>query len=940
MIILLLLFHFASFQSVCEDLLAPECPHCLICDNVGPVRLYVYYSIQQTFSIPSRVSQYTNITEIYIYKVVKQLPTELGLLTRLQTLVIESPLLIPGLPTELASLTLLNTLKLTDANCITNLTLEVLPLKHLKNLEITNGLAANNRAKISFPLEFLQFPLKKLILDGVNIVDTLPDLSKLNSLTLINLSNNRFFGPLTNLFPPGILSIDLSNNALSGSLPLFDSPLVFLDLGYNSFFGLIYPQLGNIRKVVLSNNFFSSLGIVPNTLEYLDVSYNALSDNMPYSTTLTYLDVSYNQYTFIPNQEYFYSTSGKVGFLNVAGNHIASAAILKALYRKILLTYPQDIDECTLETHACSNISTCTDGWYPRMSYTCTCNKGYRKIGKDCFDIDECQEANPCENKYSCINLPGSYFCCNAGFALADNTCMDVNECLPNVLKLFNNCQHVDACVNTNGSYRCCQEGYYNPNPEKLDAACLECVGNYTDSYYRKSPFEALDENILFDHQHCLGQCDDGQRILTSPIPSKGCNISAVLTLSCSFACLNLTEMTEPTSAISALYKEFLRGGFILDVYQKLYNFNVTLDVAFNEQYSFITIYNADNQSLNLIHNLTLQIVPNISLLQVQFINFTIVVSSTRQKTSLSNLDIIFIVIAPLCVLLMVIGYVLKKRKLNFKALPTDITWSYLLYYNIFSNWSYRGSGNSGFYYKDVAKNTPEYQKVLSYANFDSYSIDKVTLVFNETLLGNFVGAYTLLVERLDTQGQIFGRKRWTSDDVNGMRQWVYNQYELLCGKYKWNRNQAPIIPVCHGTDLLIAEKICETGFAVLSSLDSGWYGKGVYFTSFPDYCTSYIASRKNPCIILSWIVPGNIYPVSECAEEDLIGTALKSGYQSHYVITKADGKCAPKDYNGILYNEIVVSQESQIIPFALVSLNSCNLCELASNWAKQCGTP
>jgi hypothetical protein len=50
-----------------------------------------------------------------------------------------------------------------------------------------------------------------------------------------------------------------------------------------------------------------------------------------------------------------------------------------------------------------------------------------------------------------------------------------------------------------------------------------------------------------------------------------------------------------------------------------------------------------------------------------------------------------------------------------------------------------------------------------------------------------------------------------------------------LKDKCAWNKSRdIPIVPSCHGTDFFIAEKICETGFASLSSLDSGYYGKGI----------------------------------------------------------------------------------------------------------------
>jgi hypothetical protein len=37
-------------------------------------------------------------------------------------------------------------------------------------------------------------------------------------------------------------------------------------------------------------------------------------------------------------------------------------------------TSPQDIDECALKIHNCQQ--NCFDGWFPVLSYTCSCNNG------------------------------------------------------------------------------------------------------------------------------------------------------------------------------------------------------------------------------------------------------------------------------------------------------------------------------------------------------------------------------------------------------------------------------------------------------------------------------------------------------------------------------------------------------------------------------------
>jgi hypothetical protein len=49
--------------------------------------------------------------------------------------------------------------------------------------------------------------------------------------------------------------------------------------------------------------------------------------------------------------------------------------------------------------------------------------------------------------------------------------------------------------------------------------------------------------------------------------------------------------------------------------------------------------------------------------------------------------------------------------------------------------------------------------------------------------------------------------------------------------------------------------------FANLSSLDDGFYGKGIYFTTHAPYSISYVSNRRDPAMIISWILPGNCFP-------------------------------------------------------------------------------
>lgn len=115
------------------------------------------------------------------------------------------------------------------------------------------------------------------------------------------------------------------------------------------------------------------------------------------------------------------------------------------------------MDECSEGTDDCHIDAICQN---TPKSYKCLCKPGYKGEGKQCEDIDEC------ENDYynggcvhDCINIPGNYRCtCFDGFMLAHDghNCLDVDECQDN----NGGCQQI--CVNAMGSYECqCHSGFF-----------------------------------------------------------------------------------------------------------------------------------------------------------------------------------------------------------------------------------------------------------------------------------------------------------------------------------------------------------------------------------------------------------------------------------------------------------------------------------------------
>jgi len=129
-----------------------------------------------------------------------------------------------------------------------------------------------------------------------------------------------------------------------------------------------------------------------------------------------------------------------------------------------------------------------------------------------------------------------------------------------------------------------------------------------------------------------------------------------------------------------------------------------------------------------------------------------------------------------------------------------------------------------------------------------------------------------------------------------------------------------------------------------LSSLDSGYYGAGIYFTTSAKYAVPYFATKKDPAIILSWVIPGNAYPVIEHPRKSgtLAGTIIKPGYQSHYVCTDNKGMPYPKvvhDYRNV-YDEIVINQEAQVAPAYVLLLDPATFPKLIIEFNRKTAVP
>jgi len=68
---------------------------------------------------------------------------------------------------------------------------------------------------------------------------------------------------------------------------------------------------------------------------------------------------------------------------------------------------------------------------------------------------------------------------------------------------------------------------------------------------------------------------------------------------------------------------------------------------------------------------------------------------------------------------------------------------------------------------------------------------------------------------------------------------------------------------------------------------------------------------------------------------KSFMGQPLKSGYQSHYILTKPDGEPISKETSKH-YDELVIAQESQVMPIYVVEVNPAKLQAVMKKFQRQ----
>jgi len=106
-------------------------------------------------------------------------------------------------------------------------------------------------------------------------------------------------------------------------------------------------------------------------------------------------------------------------------------------------------------------------------------------------------------------------------------------------------------------------------------------------------------------------------------------------------------------------------------------------------------------------------------------------------------------------------------------------------------------------------------------------------------------------------------------------------------------------------------------------SVSTGDFGTGMYVSTSAVYALNAGAAFEDPAIVLCFANTGNVFPAIEAADHknSLKGRPLKPGYQSHFALTKIDGKVA-SETDLPIFSDLVIGQETQLIPFCIIEID------------------
>ncbi|XP_073049054.1 receptor-like kinase TMK4 [Primulina eburnea] len=210
-------------------------------------------------SLPDTLSQLKNLRFLAVSQnfITGEFPASLGQLQGLQTLDLSFNQLTGSIPYSIGALPALSNIIL----CHNKLSGSIPPFvsQSLTRIDLKHNDLSGSISPTGLPPSLQHLSLSWNQLTGP--VDVL--LTRLNQLNYIDLSKNRFIGPIpTELFTFPIANLQLQRNQFSGQVrPTNLVTIPTIDLSFNRLSGEISPMFSTVQNLYLNNNEF--MGHVP-----------------------------------------------------------------------------------------------------------------------------------------------------------------------------------------------------------------------------------------------------------------------------------------------------------------------------------------------------------------------------------------------------------------------------------------------------------------------------------------------------------------------------------------------------------------------------------------------------------------------------------------------------------------------------------------------------
>lgn len=786
----------------------------------------------------------------------------------------------------------------------------------------------------SLPAEYLRAPLlESLVLDGNSLTGTIP--AVLSRLSRLSLAENKLTGTLPKEALLGRLTtVNLAGNRLTGTIPeaLFTASHVLLQqltLSRNELRGTlptIITGLDQLNELNLADNQFQ--GEIPANifsgirfLSSIDWSGNQFNGTLKGNCggrSFRSFSLANNSLVGSIAENYFSGSSFST--FDLSGNAFTGCAPLEPAVTGPCVLGDGFFSGCSPSYARCNLtfVNNCLEGsgYYGPTCRRCTCVSGL--LCRDGVSGNgTCEGFNPCRN-HTCegiCNINGNSYVCSCPFpAIINSTNQRSCDCPFGFMKNAvgggcSPCPKIDNCL-----------GY---------ASCTSC-SVCTPGYALTSAGQcALNKNCLFSEWTAWSVCDrcDGGLSLRYRNLSENntalpfyCQEFLYNRTSCGYPCVE-TTITSKDAILDYLYRSFTQWNWLESVTNS----------------SELVVEKTPNQLLisppldiSFLEQSVSQILPLVNASRYIFrrdANATSIEVLAEETASVTNVVVGAVIGAAVPALFLALFFVRRRRKKWLFDLPDELQHHFHVKG---SGWITEGSCKM----KEIPFNDTSFRAVWDVLSIAQLPVQRVYSVCNPVLGASFSNYRSILRQRMTENPILFCKQDWRlRSEKSELRSYTHERYLQLTEYFSWNdpEETVPILACLHATDFGTAKSIASKGFCALATLDEGFYGKGIYFSTYGSYVAPYCAKKQGPAVLINLVIGGNAFPIVEGPHEsgNFLGKPTVSGYQSHFVLTKSDGMPITKAHTDDESNELVLGQEAQVVPIYIVCLHEdCKLQE------------